>query len=655
MSRLDEHVGTVRLKMTFAEFIRALPWGIAALAWITALIILVHKYSPFVLPRPGVWFLVGAGAALLVPILFAIRRRPTVRQAAVAIDQRLGLKEKFSTALYVRSSKDPFATAAVRDAENAASGADLHDKFPVKFPLYAVVMLALTLAVTAPLPFLPAKTDLFARTPEVVKPQMPHQAHVDLERRARQALAALDTAPRAVADNEQLKMAKGDLKELLKKPIPENPVARERVEDALKRIEAIKQKIAEAQNYVTAVNEMNILKNIGQPSPGDTGPVSDAHRAFSEGKVEEAANDLKDAVDKFDKMSKADQEKAAQQMKNLADQIAQKANDPKVQENIKKELEKAGVDKQEAQKIADQMKAAANGDKQAQQQVQQMANQAIQNANQKNGQNQNQNQQQQQAAANAIKNAVQQGQQQANAQANAQQMAQTAKGLSQAMQQAAGTGSQKGQGQQAQAGGKSGQQAGNQGQNGQAQNGQGQGANGQGQQGQGQTAQQQMQQQAGQLQAMAKDAQAAAAGQQMANNGGQGQQGGGQGQQMGQAGNQGGQPGGQQGQQGQQQGGQAGNQGGVAQGGVGAPGVVAPFQVKQELSQSQTNEKGQIIASTFVKAPSQKGESHAKLNTVVVPKVDGGDWPVGNERIPTGVQKAVKDYFDTLKPDPATK
>ena len=37
-------------------------------------------------------------------------------KAAVAIDARLSLKEKFSTALYARPIKDPFAQAVVKDA-----------------------------------------------------------------------------------------------------------------------------------------------------------------------------------------------------------------------------------------------------------------------------------------------------------------------------------------------------------------------------------------------------------------------------------------------------------------------------------------------------------------------------------------------------------
>jgi hypothetical protein len=636
MSRLDDHVRRVRVKMAFAAFTRALPWTVTALTWAVLLFILIEKYTPLQLYRTGhggwfgvvdangndskrtiplIWCWIALAIAFIAPAIYAFLRRPSKHQAAVAIDEQLGLKEKFSTALYVRSSEDPFAAATVRDAEAAASGANLHRQFPIRFPARAVFMLALWLAVAGSSSYLPPH-NLFAKSPPpAAKPDPLRMANVDLEHRARQALAALDTAPRQVIDNEQLKMAQRELKEILKKPIDDVPGARKRAEEALRKIEDVKKKIEDQQKFVTSNEEKNILKNIGAPSVGETGPIADAHRAFAEGKLAEAADELKDAVDKFDKMNQEEKDKAAKQMENLANAIEQKAKDPKVQENIQKELEKAGVDKQQAQQIAQKMKDAANGDKNAQQQLQQLANQAIQQNNQRGGQSQKQ----QQAAANAIRQAMQQGQQQANGQASAQQMAQTAKGLSQAMAQAAQQGA-----------GKNGQQQANAGQGGQ-QPGPGQG-NQPGQNGAGQgNAMQQMQQQAGQLQAMAKDAQGAAAGQQMA------------GGQQGQPGNN---PGPGQGGQGQ-----AGNQQGIGMGGVGVPGVATPYRTKAELAPTMINEQGKMIASDLVNVPSERGESHATISRVVVPKPDSGENPVNNERIPKPVQQAVKDYFDTLKPD----
>ena len=61
MSRLDDHVGWVRVKLTLAAFVRALPWAVAVLAGVTFLVILVERFSEFKLPRHELWLWIGLG------------------------------------------------------------------------------------------------------------------------------------------------------------------------------------------------------------------------------------------------------------------------------------------------------------------------------------------------------------------------------------------------------------------------------------------------------------------------------------------------------------------------------------------------------------------------------------------------------------------
>src|SRR5690606_33538633 len=85
-------------------------------------------------PRPMWWIGGAAAVAVIGSLIWAIVHRPTPHDAAVAIDLELGLKEKFSTALYARNQTDPFAQAAVRDAEQTAENVSLHKRFPLRWP-----------------------------------------------------------------------------------------------------------------------------------------------------------------------------------------------------------------------------------------------------------------------------------------------------------------------------------------------------------------------------------------------------------------------------------------------------------------------------------------------------------------------------------------
>src|SRR6478609_8113834 len=134
MSRLDYHVNKVQAKMLLTSMLRALAWSLLVYGGVAWLVILGSRLFSIGLPKPWIWFAASVSVAVLVAIVYAMMRKPTRELAAIAIDERLGLKEKFSTALYVRRSSDPFAAAAVRDAETTAEKVHLQDKFPVQFP-----------------------------------------------------------------------------------------------------------------------------------------------------------------------------------------------------------------------------------------------------------------------------------------------------------------------------------------------------------------------------------------------------------------------------------------------------------------------------------------------------------------------------------------
>src|SRR5580658_5257007 len=120
MSRLDRHIIAIQNKLTLRLFLQALAWFAVALAGAALLAIVIDRLISFSMPHAGLSLLIGGIIACGLSLAFAIYRRPTPMLAAVAIDQELGLKEKFSTALYARALTDPFARAAVNDAEKTA-------------------------------------------------------------------------------------------------------------------------------------------------------------------------------------------------------------------------------------------------------------------------------------------------------------------------------------------------------------------------------------------------------------------------------------------------------------------------------------------------------------------------------------------------------
>ena len=623
MSRLDRHIAMVQNKLALQRFLQGLV--VAALLFLIALWVglVVDRVFHWRPPRVAWWMWGGAGAAMVGAVVFAIVRRPSRHEAAVFIDERLALKEKFSTALFARPmSGDPFAQAAVKDAERTAENVSLHKRFPLSWPRRSATMAVVALLVGATMMFLP-RMDLFGKQNEPPKGLTSQQEIEKIRKDAKAALEVVVAAQaKGIADEEAITTAKRDLEQLINAPIRDPEKARRSAARALADLEqSVKAQMANNQRVADVESGAKAFKSLTPPSD-EKGPVADAQRKIAKQEFSEAVEELSKAVENFDKMTEEDQKKAAEQMKQMAQQLSQMANDPKQQQEMQKQLQQMGMDQKQAQQVAQQVQQAAQGDKQAQQQLQQMANQMMQQMN--NGQGPNPQQQQQ------LQQMMQQMQAQANNQAQAQQMAQAAQQRAQAMQQGA----------QAQQGGQQG-----------AQNAQ-----------QMAQAMQQMQQQLGAMQAMKADAQQmqamqnamAQAAQQAAgacNNPGAG------------AGQQGGQNAGQW---------QGGNNGQWQQGdnrnfrgpnnGMGGAGIgagdrsakaQAPYALKEEMAPSQDIEGGKILASTLIKAQSLKGDSKVSAQDVAPPPEQEATDEIEQERISRPAQQAVKEYFSAWEKDAA--
>src|SRR3954470_652016 len=257
MSRLDRHVATVQSKLFLRRFLEAVAWTTLVLAAVVLLAVVVQKLFQ-ILPEtfPAKWVLIfGAVACVVISAGYAFVKKPTRQQAAAAIDERLRLKEKFSTAIYVRPSSDPFAMAAVRDAERTAENVQLGKQFPIPFPKHAYTGLTLGLAAfllavfVQPMNLFGQKTN-FAKKPEIEASQQAAKEAVA------RAVAAVDAIPKSSQNSDEFRKLVAELHDFnnatkLSDPARANRRALQALQevsnDAAKNWDKAK-KYAEAQN-----------------------------------------------------------------------------------------------------------------------------------------------------------------------------------------------------------------------------------------------------------------------------------------------------------------------------------------------------------------------------------------------------------------------
>lgn len=90
----------------------------------------------------------AAAAAVLLALVAAIVRKPSIRATAAAIDNHLHLQDRVVTAFQFQAAEDAFSKLVVRDAAERLSALSPADAFPFKVP-YAALAIAVAGAMLA--------------------------------------------------------------------------------------------------------------------------------------------------------------------------------------------------------------------------------------------------------------------------------------------------------------------------------------------------------------------------------------------------------------------------------------------------------------------------------------------------------------------------
>lgn len=374
MSGLDEHVAAVRNRLALCQFVTAAAWGAMILSAAVVVAVLADRIFMLHPPRPALWLAGGTVASCLTALVYALYRRPDPHQAAVAIDLKLGLKEKISTALYARTSDDPFALAVVRDAELTARSLtiNLSRHFPLSLPrpAYAAVVLSIVAVLSY---FLIDPMNLFSRRQRALQQAMHQQKVEDARMTLQQALASVQSMPALPGVQPALQKAANELQAALDQPIDDPDKAKRTAVRVLQDVwQALKEQTQTQQAQAQAQSAM--LRSL-QDEQDQPGPLDNVRQAMSQEDFNRAADALGRAVENFAAMDKSEQRRAATQMGLLADKLHSLASDTAQAQKLQQQLQQLGMDARQAQQARQLVEQSARGDQQASQQLDQMLGQ----------------------------------------------------------------------------------------------------------------------------------------------------------------------------------------------------------------------------------------------------------------------------------------
>ena len=278
------------------------------------------------------------------------RERPTRMGVALLMDERLGLHERFSTALALADRDDEFARAAVADAYESAERVETRGRFPVRPSARWIPAASVWLIAAAGFLFLP-EMDLLGSAAQ-------RRAEKD---RARRIAKAGDDVKQAVVSVESTLNRLGDpeLAGQLADLGNVNPSAKagDVRRQAIRKLGDISEKIRRRQGDRRLGAARTIRETLMRMRGTPEALSRELNQAIAKGDFARASNLVKDFQDKLadGKLSKEQKEALAKQLENLAGQLSRLAQR---NEGLEEELDKLGLDKDLARLDEEQLRNA---------------------------------------------------------------------------------------------------------------------------------------------------------------------------------------------------------------------------------------------------------------------------------------------------------
>jgi hypothetical protein len=282
--------------------------------------------------------LIFSAAAIILILLLWLLKQPSRMQVSLLLDERLKLRERFSTTLALADSDDPFAEAARSEARQMAEGVDLQGHFPIRPSKCWKYAISTWLIVAALISFMPQKDLLgFLR-----KNQQEQQRSRQLEQTKVDIKEAADPVKLAIKQ-----LGKPELEDALNKldQTPKDAKPQDIKRQAIRQLGGISDKIRQMQNGMQ-LDSVNQLQKMFKQLRGSSDVFSQKLRlALAKGQFSQASNLLSELQKELAKgnLTPEQQKALTAQMQDLAKRLKELAQK---NEEFEKELEKLGLNKE---------------------------------------------------------------------------------------------------------------------------------------------------------------------------------------------------------------------------------------------------------------------------------------------------------------------
>jgi len=390
MTPIQHSIAKVRRRIATDKALHALGWALMVVLCLATLIVVADKRLLLGVPM---WFYgVLAGAGVVVALVIGLRNLPDDAQAAVLLDDKLGLKDKLATSMYTAglAEQNELTAQVAREADEAArqAAARVNQAAPIRVSaVWNVTPIAM--AVLAVVWFFVPQAP--AQTPEeIALAQAREREQAIADQVSDVIINTVDptSATREPDDEGEQDKPMSDSAEdrlvSISNDIRNDPSgAAERIAQAESLISSAESRLGEQREIIEAT--YNPLRNDASAlDPGTQGPANDFAQSMNRGDFQGAADALNDLQDKLNESEFTDEDRQAlqDQLNNLSDQLERQAEQSREREQqardqarqaLQDRLQQEGVSPEQARDLAEQLTQGSDPSDQEQNGEQQQA------------------------------------------------------------------------------------------------------------------------------------------------------------------------------------------------------------------------------------------------------------------------------------------
>jgi hypothetical protein len=363
-SLLDHHLNQVRRRLVLDKLL-----GLVAWAWVIALALgvvwlVIQPLALAGLSEAVRWGVLGGFAlvATAAAIALAVSRAPTPVVAALALDERFGLKERVTSSLTLGDAlaATPAGKALLADVEDRLASVRVRDRFPVavpRAPLAVLPVAGLALALVA-LFWNPTLDEARAEGDE---PGDNPVAKEDVDQQMKKLLAAKPKAkkPEDPANAAELEKIQADIEKFSRGTRQTEEQVRERIKDATAIEEAIARQQKEHAERVDAFKEqMKQLDRLARKdrAKDEAGPAKKAADAMARGDMQQTKDELAKLSREVEK-EKAKEEEKERLKRKKKDPATSEAEKKKAEEDLDKLEREQNMTQKDRDQLAKQLEA----------------------------------------------------------------------------------------------------------------------------------------------------------------------------------------------------------------------------------------------------------------------------------------------------------